>query len=380
MAVAASMLIAAPAASASPLAVPASTAKVDCVQFDPNTGLCEIVGTVYATTQVGSTTYIGGRFTSVSGVPRANVAAIRGDGTLDPTWNPSTDGIVYALAASSDGSKIFLGGGFTTVGGVARGRLAAVTPDTGSLVPGWTTTPSNNLVRALAADAGDRLYVGGSFGRIGGRTIARLGAVSQSTGAVDTSFAPAPGGTIRALSLSDDASRLYVGGSFTTMSGSARPGAAELVASSGALTSFAPTDGGVVIAIDSTPGGRLFFSTTSNRTWAYDPAVSSVALYRLRTGGDVQAIYATPDEVYIGGHFNNLPEAKLARVALASFRPADGVTTSWNPGANGSFGVWVIAPTVTALSPGAVPALSVGGDFTRAGGVARRGFTRFNFS
>ena len=39
-------------------------------------------------------------------------------------------------------------------------------------------------------------------------------------------------------------------------------------------TSFAPTDGGVVISMDVAPGagGRLFFGTTSNRTCAYDPA------------------------------------------------------------------------------------------------------------
>ncbi len=131
-------------ASASPLSVPVSTAKVDCVAFDTATGRCEVVGVVYATTQVGSLTYIGGSFTSVSGVPRSNVAAIRADGSLDPTWNPSTNGVVYALAASSDGSKVYLGGGFTTVGGQQRGRLAAVTPDTGQLVPGWTTVTNNN--------------------------------------------------------------------------------------------------------------------------------------------------------------------------------------------------------------------------------------------
>jgi hypothetical protein len=366
-------------ASASPSAIPEPTAKVDCVHTDPTTGVCDVPGVVYAMTQIGGTTYIGGAFASVSGVPRANVAAIRADGTLDPTWNPSTDGIVYALAASSDASKIYLGGAFTTVNGQAR-RLAAVTPDTGQLVSSWTTNTNNNLVRAIVADSGDRLYVGGSFGRIGGRAIPKLGAVSQSTGAVDTSFAPQPSATIRALTLSDDATKLYAGGGFSTIGGVARPGAAELNAATGAVTSFAPTDGGVVISMDMSPSGRLFFGTTSNRTWAYDPAVSNTGLYRVRTGGDVQAIMATDDEVYIGGHFNTLPEAKLNRLALASFLPANGTVTSWNPGANGSFGVWAMGLTVTSLSPNAVPALCIGGDFTRVAGLARRGFTRFNFA
>lgn len=369
-------VVVAPAASASPAAVPQPTAKVDCVTFDDATGKCVVVGVVYAIAHIGDMTYIGGSFTSVSGTPRQNVAAIRADGTLDPAWNPSANGVVHALAASSDGSKIFLGGGFTSVDGQSRGRLAAVTPDTGGLVPAWTTTASNNLVRALVTDTGDRLYVGGSFGRIGGKAIPRLAAVSQTTGAVDTSFAPQPSGTVRALTLSDDGVNLYAGGGFSTIGDLPRPGVAELNAADGATTTFAPSDGGVVISMDMTPSGRLFFGTTSNRTWAYDPADGGVPEYRVRTGGDVQAILATDDEVYIGGHFNTLPEAKLDRVALASFSPQDGTTTAWNPGANGPFGVWAIGFTGTADSPAT---LSIGGDFTRVGGLPRRGYTSFAF-
>jgi hypothetical protein len=368
-------------AAASPSSTPQATAKVDCVAYDAGGTTCEVVGVVYAITQVGARTYIGGQFTSVSGTPRSNVAAIGADGALDPTWNPSTNGIVYALAAASDGSKIFLGGTFTTVGGATRSRLAAVTPDTGALITTWKTTVNNNAVRALAADAGDRLYVGGNFGRIGGKAIPRLGATSQSTGTVDTAFAPRPNGTVRTLALPDDGAKVYAGGGFSTIGGTSRPGAAELEATTGAATSFAPTDGGVVISMDVSPGpnGRLFFGTTSNRTWAYDPGKGGTPEYRIRTGGDVQAILATADEVYIGGHFNTMPEAKLDRVALASFHPADGTASTWNPGANGSFGVWALALTRTPVSPDEPAALSIGGDFTRVSDLARRGYTRFLF-
>jgi hypothetical protein len=376
----AAALLALPTAHASPETVPVPTAKVECVTFDAATNRCEVLGVVYAMAQIGDRTYIGGRFTTVAGEPRANVAAIRGDGSLDPTWNPTTNGTVYALAASADGSKVFLGGTFTTVAGVNRGRLAAVTPDTGQPVASWKANANNNAVRALVADGDDRLYVGGSFGRVAGQVTPRLAAVSQATAAVDTGFAPSPSGTIRALALSDDGQDLYAGGGFTTIGGKARPGAAELDPSTGSATSFAPSDGGVVISMDVAPDGRLFFGTTSNRTWAYDPAAGGTPAYRVRTGGDVQAILATADEVYIGGHFDTMPEAKLNRLALASFDPADGSVTTWNPGANGPFGVWTLGLTRTALSPGAVPALSAGGDFTRVGGAARRGYARFRFS
>ncbi|KRF00067.1 hypothetical protein ASG88_11750 [Nocardioides sp. Soil777] len=377
---AATVLATAVPAAASPSSTPQNTAKVDCVAYDA-AGTCAVVGVVYAITQAGNRTYIGGQFTSVAGAPRSNVAALGTDGTLDPTWNPSTDGIVYALAASSDGTKIYLGGTFTTVAGAARSRLAAVTPDTGALISTWRTTVNNNAVRALVADSADRLYVGGNFGRIGGKVVPRLGAVSQSTGTVDEAFVPDPGGTVRTLALSDDGSQVYAGGSFTTIGGAGRPGVAQLDPTTGAATSFAPTDGGVVISMDVAPGvdGHLYFGTTSNRTWAYDPVKGGTPDYRIRTGGDVQAILATTDEVYIGGHFNTMPESKLNRLALASFRPSDGTPTAWNPGANGSFGVWALALTRTPVSPGEPAALTIGGDFTRAGGLARRGVTRFLF-
>lgn len=364
-------------AQASPSPTTSSTAKVDCAVYDTVSATCTVAGVVYAITQIGDTTYIGGSFAAVSGQPRANLAAIRADGSLDPAWVPTTDGTVYALAASADGSKVYVGGSFATVDGQAR-RLAALTADTGALVEGWTTTTSNNTVRALTADGTGRLYVGGSFSRIGGRAIARLAAVDQATGVVDPAFAPQPNNTVRALGLTDDGTRVYAAGSFSTMGGQSRPGAAELTPA-GATTSFAPTEGGVAISLDVSPSGRLFFGTTNNRTWAYDPAVSSLPLYRVRTSGDVQAILATADEVYVGGHFSGFPESKLNRLHIASFLAADGSPTAWNPGANGSYGVWAFGLTRSAPVLGAIDALSVGGDFTRVAGAARRGYARFAF-
>jgi hypothetical protein len=379
---AAATLVAVPAASASPSSTTSGTAKVDCITYDPSTGLCSLQGSVYALVQVGDRTYIGGTFNSVSGVARRNVAALRADGTLDPTWNPDTDGVVYALAASSDGSKIFLGGGFNTVGGQPRSRLAAVTPDTGALVEGWTTTVKNNFVRALVADSADRLYVGGSFTTIGGKAIPQLAALSQMTGAVEptTTFSVAPGGTVRALALSEDETRLYAGGPFTTFDGLPRRGAAEMIAANGDVTAFNPSESGAVISMDVSPGGRLFFGTQSNRTYAYDPATgSNVPVYTVRSSGDVQAILATNDEVYIGGHFSGFPDVKISRLHIASFSTANGQLTSWDPGANGTYGVWAIGLTRTALSPTAAPALLIGGDFTRVAGAARRSIARFSF-
>ena len=55
----AALVLSSPPAYASPSATPTSTAKVDCVTRDAN-GACTVAGVVYAMTQVGGTTYIGG--------------------------------------------------------------------------------------------------------------------------------------------------------------------------------------------------------------------------------------------------------------------------------------------------------------------------------
>jgi hypothetical protein len=192
---------------------------------------------------------------------------------------------------------------------------------------------------------------------------------------VDTAFNPQPAGTVRALTLSESGEKLYLGGPFTTVGGNARPGAAEVTAADGSVTSFAPTDGGVVIAMDMTPDGSSVLRHHSNRTWAYDPADGGVPEYRVRTGGDVQAILATNEEVYIGGHFNTIPESKLSRIALLHSSPPTARSPRWNPGAPGPFGVWAMS----LKRPRRRARLSIGGDFSTVAGVRRRGYARFNF-
>ena len=55
--------------------------------------------------------------------PATTLRRSAADGSVDPSWNPDVNGIVYALAASDDGNTIFLGGAFTTAGSSARSRL-----------------------------------------------------------------------------------------------------------------------------------------------------------------------------------------------------------------------------------------------------------------
>ena len=75
---------------------------------------------------------IGGSFTQVLGVARANLARLNTDGTLDTGFFANTDGLVTSIAVQSDG-KILVGGQFSTIQGSAHPWLARLhttgTPD-----------------------------------------------------------------------------------------------------------------------------------------------------------------------------------------------------------------------------------------------------------
>jgi hypothetical protein len=75
-----------------------------------------IVGTVVNATAVqpDGKVIIGGKFTSVLGSPRNNIARINADGTLDTSFDLNTDGTVNAVAVQADG-KVLLGGFFATL-------------------------------------------------------------------------------------------------------------------------------------------------------------------------------------------------------------------------------------------------------------------------
>lgn len=345
----------------------AAYASVSAVADDT----ARVNGTVYAVAQVGDRTIIGGDFTTVGGQPRNHVAAIRANGTVDPTFNPDVDGIVHAVAGSADGSTIYIGGTFTTAGGAPHANLAAVDAVTGAALPSWSSDTSGDAPDVLALTvSGSTLYVGGRFTGIQGTTRKRLVALDPS-GAIVTGFRAAANGTVRVVTVSTDGTRLFAGGAFTSIGGQTRPAVAELDPVTGTARAFAAAPlGSILVGMGTSPSGdRLYFGVADNRVFAYNTADSSLA-WTIKNGGDTQAIAASDTEVYLGGHFTNNITNKVRRVWIESVQPSNGQVTSWDPQmAGGSLGVWAISTTPTSLI--------VGGEFTSVGGVVCRRFARF---
>jgi len=316
----------------------------------------------------GSKVYVGGDFTMLNGAPRNNVAAIdAASGEVDLGWNANANAKVRGLAVSPDGSTVYIGGTFFKVGGLPRSKAAAVDGVTGA-VTSWKPNPSGE-VRAIAA-AGDRVYLGGYFASIGGAPVRYLAAVGASSGTVDLGFTPSPDNGVRALAVSPDGASLYAGGDFKSIGGQARPGVAALSSTTGGATAFAPTDGGVVLDVELSPDGEyLYCSTTSNRTHRYQPSVSSTPVWSMHSGGDVQAIGATNDTVYLGGHFTKFTTQNVERSRIGAVDAWTMNVLDWYPGMNSFYGVWAFD-----VQP---DALLVAGDFTRTGGREQHYFARF---
>jgi outer membrane protein assembly factor BamB len=283
---------------------------------------------------------------------------------------PLTNGRVTAIALS--GNMIYLGGSFTEVitpegVAVSRSRLAAINADTGE-VTDWAPHVSRP-VSALAVD-GTRLYLGGEFGVVNGAVRSRLALVDAITGALDQNWAPAANGTVRTLALSPDGGRLYAGGEFTTISGKTRRNLAALVASTGALDPTWPRDTSYSVYDVEALGRHVYVAGggAGGNAAAFD-ASTGAPLWQLQGDGDFQAVAYLDGQVYFGGHFRVLDDG-TGRVRLLSVAADTGSVSGWQPKANR--GVWAVGADVLRTR------IYTGGDFTKISDQPREGFAQFS--
>lgn len=350
-----------------------TTTRYRAAAFDTTTGAVTtwdpgIDQTVRAIARSGTSFFLGGDFAWVNGAPRRGVAALhRSTLELDRTWDPVLDGDVRAVATSPDGATVYVGGDFTTADGVGRARAAAFSATTGDLTS-WNPGV-NQTVRSLVATE-TRVFLGGAFVLVGGQSRNRIAAVDTANGAVIGAWNPGASGNVNFLEASPDGTKVYAGGPFATIAGAARKGCAEIDASTGAVTTFNPSEGGTIVSMDlSSDGSHLWCSTSSNRTYMYTMN-SDTPIWTLQTGGDVQAADDSADQLYIGGHFSNTKgQGGARRLHVGSVSRADATTSSWNPGAGGIYGVWAIAVVDDKVL--------IGGDFDSTGGRRQPRFAAF---
>jgi hypothetical protein len=359
-------------------------------------------GKVYATALSGdgNILYIGGEFTEVtenspekSGIDRtvSNVAAINVEtGAAIRTWRPEVtgdDAVVRSLAVKN--GKVFIGGNFTAVEGKPRKNLAAVSANTKKAVRLSPFAPQvgGDTSYVFALEAGDRkLYAGGGFSKVNGAPRKNLAAFSVKTGALDrhwkpkatkasTCMDPKCSHKVRALELGSRGRSIFVGGSFSHVSGTngrggPRQSVARLYTATGNLhpwkipswTIRAPQTAWDLTATRT----RLYggFGARNNFLAAFrlDKDTRGARTWRFATVGNVQTVALTRDRsrLFFGGHFGinefnqTVCNGKLLR-GLASVNPSTGkIYCDWIPSLHerkrpSYEGAWALTTTASYL-------------------------------
>lgn len=174
-----------------------------------------------ALTGDGSKIYVGGDFATVngSGVGKRIASLTTANGAaLTPGFNAAGTN----QGAESPAFDLYIDGGnlLAAVAG-SGGACASLTASTGKLQ--WSDHANGNM-QAVTAVSGT-VYCGGHFGGAGsfaGTDRYKLAAVNETDGAVQ-SFAPRVNRPLGVWALDHDTTRLYVGGDFTRVSGKSQP-------------------------------------------------------------------------------------------------------------------------------------------------------------
>lgn len=301
--------------------------------------------------------YLGGDFAAVGSDARAGLAAVNASSGAVAAWAPAADGLVHELIAS--GANVYVAGAFEKISDTTRKYLAAI--DTQGMLTSWDPRPGDT-VETLAVDA-DTVYASGPLVRTyGAEPHARLASFTSESLNV---WAPEVGDG-EVLALETSGTDVYLGGTFTSVGGSARLGAAAVQgAGTGAVTTWdANLNSGAIVRALAMNGSVLYaggeFATSG------DSQANLVAL-RTDTGavaggwtltgtdGSVDALAVADSTLYLGGGFSGVGNQSRSR--LAAVDAATGALQGWNPNANGR----VLAITVAGTT------VFVGGEFTQVG-------------
>jgi hypothetical protein len=377
-----------------------SVADAAVVQKKPSSAY-QANGTVRVTIVVGNTTYLGGQFTAMqpngggTAVTRNHVAAVStATGALLP-WNPNVNGTVYALTAS--GSNVYIGGSFTTANGATHKNLVEVDGTTGLPVAAFANSlKPNKAVRGLAVSPAGNLYVGGAF-----TTPRRFAAeVNATTGTLIPAFAPVISNSfgtsaeVRAVAVNPSGTRVILGGFFNRLNSGApgdpdatNLGIGAVDATTGAslpwawhttdLQTFRPFQ----LLAFAQDGSTLFGAGTGNGGSGISWNIETGTLnYIEGFNGNVVGVGVADGVFYMGGHFsgycgpvtgNNFCTLVANRDKLAAVDEATGLSLSpWNPAVNTTLGIEALGAGGTTVA--------IGGEFTKAGGVAQLHFTLFH--
>ncbi|HYF36326.1 MAG TPA: delta-60 repeat domain-containing protein, partial [Prosthecobacter sp.] len=357
---------------------------------------------------------VGGSFTRVNGVPRARLARVRADGSLDAAFAPVIESdqpqtYVAAIGVQGDG-KILIGGVFTSVNGSDATSLARLNADgtldsTFNLGAGLfdgdpATGGAVGAVNAIAVQPDGKVLVAGRFTLVNGQAVPYLGRLNTD-GSVDTTFNSGVGVClmcdpphIRQLRLQSNG-MVLVAGVFNRVDSFFMNSVARLQSTGAVDLAFMPTVGSQeqVSALAVGPGDQPIIAITTQETDG-----PRTRLMRFNTDGSVDAAFApeavagdgsvphpvtalatdSSGRLLIAGRFNRVGAAP--RHGLARLNADGSLDAGFDLGAG--FGNAVLPPAssgdplVTVLVPHGNGGIVVGGNFGTVNDQVRLGLAR----
>ncbi len=380
-------------------AVPATPHLVSTVPSTMATTNDKVNALAYANGVV----YAGGFFTRMTfkGVSyvRHHLGAVSSTTGAPTSFHPDINGEVTAIALSPNRKLLYVAGRFTAVGKAVRTDVAAFSTATGKLTSFAPAILAGSLQAIAVTSSG--IYLGGTITHVDGKPRTEAAEVTPQ-GKV-TGWAPRLDGWVRALLVSPDKTRIFLGGGFHHVNGVAREALASVNLTTGAREKF--VNGLVPTYRD----GRIsqVTSLTTNGTWIFagaegtgHDAFDGTLAFRPRTGklvwrntcrGATQAVLYLRGVLYKASHahdcataggFPHLEPGWQPHRLLAE-NPTTGKLLAWGttakhiahplPDTNG--GVRSHLGPFALVTDGSQ--LFVGGEFTTVNGRTREGLARF---
>lgn len=285
-------------------------------------------GIVVDLATAGGTLYVAGAFTTVGGQPRVRLAAIDPASGAVTSWRADADNLVLGLAL--DGGALFAVGTFTTVGGAPRLGAAAISPSAPASVLPWN--PSILAAGRIATSAGRVGMTGGSI--LGSNvTVERGLAAFDLRSGRRLSWSPEVNDQIR--SMVTTGTRLVIAGDFTRVANEARHGLAAFDLTTLDLLPLSISVNGPVHAMTAA-GDVLYlggeFSTVNGakrlNLAAIDVRTGQLLPWAPLTDHRVRTLSIGINGVIAGGEFTTIASSSglLSRSGLAEIR-FDGAVT-----------------------------------------------------
>ena len=264
------------------------------------------------------------------------------------------------------GNLLYIGGSFTRVGPWSGGGVP-IDAASGQPVTGFPKV--DGTISAAASDGAGGWYIGGAFSSVGGVPRTKLAHILSDNTVSD--WNPVITGSIRALVV--DGSVLYVGGDLSAIEGQTRNGLGAIDRVTGDPTAWNPGTGGVGVVLALAVSGSTVYAGGNFSSMGGQSRICLAAI-DANTGvvtdwnpgataglssPYVSAIAVVGSTVYVGGNFTST--GSWPRNRIAGIDAVTGIATTWNPGASDIVSALLVSGST----------LYVGGNFSTLGGQTR---------